>query len=124
MDKAMDDFMVKYLNAPLPYIDDLKRDFMRSLHFCEQIWGEDSFKRLDKSSRVIQGMFDIQMVSVSLLNQAEYNRVINKPSEVRDSLSDEMNNNPEFLTAVTQFTSNANNVRYRILRFADILKSL
>ncbi|MDI9276034.1 DUF262 domain-containing protein [Pantoea sp. EABMAA-21] len=124
MDKAMDNFMSEHANAPKIIIDRMKDDFLRSLAFCEAVWGDDSFKRLDKSTRVIQGMFDVQMVCPSMLNTAEYTNAINNPQVVRDALKNALDNDPEFLHSVTQFTSNPANVNYRIGCFSNILKSI
>lgn len=124
MDKAMDNYMAKNIGMVQASIDDLKRIYIKSIEFCEAIWGANAFKRLDKSTRVIQGMYDVQMVCASLLTDQEYNNAINKPIIVRDRLIDEMNNNGQFLTSLTQFTSNAENVRYRIEYFTNILKGI
>lgn len=124
MDKAMDSFMSSHINMGKKIIDEMKDDYLRSLNFCDKVWGEKSFKRLDKSTRVIQGMYDIQMVCPSMLTNAEYDNAINKPNAVTQALVDALNNNDEFLHAVTQFTSNPTNVQYRISAFLNILKSV
>ncbi|EFH3715869.1 DUF262 domain-containing protein [Escherichia coli] len=124
MDKAMDYYMAENLDMPSSKIQDLKDMYNRSVDFCEAVWGVDAFKRLGKSSRVIQGMYDVQMVCVSLLDTQEYNNAISKPRQVNDVLVNEMNVNEEFLTSITQFTSNAEHVRYRIEHFTNLLKGI
>lgn len=124
MDKAMDELMFKFHKSTGDVVDEMKSHFTRSIDFCNAVWGDDAFKRLDSSRRVIQGMYDVQMVSPSLLSEDEYSNAIGKPERVRESLLHELNTSAVFLNSVTQFTSNADNVNYRIERFRDILKSL
>ncbi|HHS9963129.1 Protein of uncharacterised function DUF262 [Klebsiella pneumoniae] len=124
MDKAMDSYMSENVDMPSRDIDNLKHIFNRSVDFCEAVWGVNAFKRLGKSSRVIQGMYDVQMVSSSLLNHREYDNAILKPREVNDLLLNEMTTNEEFLISITQFTSNAEHVRYRIEHFTSLLKRI
>lgn len=124
MDKAMDDFMSQNLSMSKSNIDLLKQKFIRSINFCEAVWGGDSFKRLDKSTRVIQGVYDVQMVCSALLTDAEYQNAISKPAAVRQAFLDSLSNSQEFLHSVTQFTSNPSNVNFRITYFVNILKGI
>lgn len=124
MDKAMDMFMAENLRASTQAVDDMKKLFLRSIHLCEAVWGNDSFKRIDTSQRVIQGMYDVQMVCSAFLNDNEYDSVINNASQVRDALINELSNNEQFLEAVTQFTSNPRNISYRISHFYNVLKGI
>jgi len=124
MDKAMDMFMAKNSKISTQKVNDLKGLFLRSLAFCEQIWGEDAFKRIDNSQRVIQGMYDVQMVCPAFLSDVEYDHALSNAQAVKDALNDELTNNADFLESVTQFTSNPKNIEYRISHFRDILKRI
>jgi len=124
MDKAMDEFMSTHIHSSSANIQKMKDVYLKSINFCQSVWGGESFKRLDKSTRVIQGMYDVQMVCPSLLTDAEYNNAITQPAKVKKALDDALKNDPEFLNAVTQFTSNPRNVNYRISAFTNILRRI
>lgn len=124
MDVAMDIYMRDNLNANVNELAEMKRIFERSIDFCESVWGDDAFKRPDSSIRVIQGIYDIQMVCPSLLSDAELNNAMSKANIVRDKLTQELATNEDFFKSVTQFTSNSSNVHYRIEKFTDILKGV
>lgn len=124
MDKAMDIYMAENARASEKKVEALKSLFLRSINFCESVWGRDSFKRIDNSQRVIQGVFDVQMVCSAFLNDQEYDNAIAKSQRVKDALNLELAHNPQFLEAVTQFTSNPKNIKYRISHFCDILKGI
>jgi len=124
MDIAMDDFMKKNYRNNEAKNDFLKNDFLRSLNACSIIWGKNAFLKPNGSKKVLQGFFDIQMVCLSLLSDLELNRVIAHPEIVRQLLIDEMEINPDFIDSLTQFTSNARNMRFRIGCFLEILRSI
>jgi hypothetical protein len=124
MDIAMDDFMKKNYRNNEAKNDFLKNDFLRSLNACSIIWGKNAFLKPNGSKKVLQGFFDIQMVCLSLLSDLELNRLIAQPERVRQLLIDEMENNPDFIDSLTQFTSNAKNMRLRIGRFLEILRTI
>lgn len=124
MDKAMDDFMAKHISLSHDKINEMKMSFLRSIEFCNVVWGQEAFKRLDKSSRVIQGVYDVQMVCPALLSQTEYNNAISNPKRVREEFEAALSNHETFLHSVTQFTSNPANVNFRIAYFAKILKGI
>lgn len=124
MDKAMDLYMSKNSRMSSAKVAKLRDLFLRSINFCEKVWGVDAFKRVDNSQRVIQGVYDVQMVCSAFLSDAEYNNAIQKKKDVKDALTQELKNNETFLEAVTQFTSNAKNIQYRISHFRDILKGI
>lgn len=124
MDIAMDDFMKKnYRNDDIQN-NVLRNDFLRSLNACSIIWGDNAFLKPNGSKKVLQGFYDIQMVCLSLLNNNELQRVIGHPAKVQQFLNEEMERNADFIESLTQFTSNAKNMRLRIGRFLEILRTI
>jgi hypothetical protein len=124
MDQAMDKYMAEnYRNQPA-LIDAQRALYERSLSFCEQIWGNDGFTKPDGSKKVLQGFYDIEMVCSSLLSPVEYNKALANGAAVRQALLTLMENNADFADSVTQFTSNRNNVKYRIETFTNALKAI
>lgn len=124
MDVAMDAFMKK--NYKLQG-DDLKpfiNDFHRSLSAAINIWGDEVFTKPKSTKRILQGFYDIQMVCLSMLNDIELETAIRRKDVIKKVLIDELENNKKFSDSITQFTSNAKNVAYRIEHFLNLLKAL
>ena len=124
MDQAMDRFMSENYKNSAQTIDNQKSDFLRSLTFCEIVWGNEGFMKPESSKRVLQGFYDIQMVCCSLLNTEEYNLALEQPAEVRKALNYLIENDAVFVESVTQFTSNQKSVKYRIQTFTNVLKNI
>lgn len=124
MDVAMDSYMQDFHKISKRQVKALKEIFINSLEFCEAVWGEDSFKKPDGNSRVLQGYYDVQMVCSSLLTPAERANALSKPDKVREALVSLLNNDEEFLESISQFTSNPKSVEYRINTFSEALRAL
>ncbi len=124
MDQAMDKYMSTFHKISGQALDNKRNEFLRALIFCESIWGPDGFTKPDGNKRVIQGYYDVQMVCSSLLNDAEYSRCLLNPDAVKNALIDLLNNDEDFLEAISQFTSNQRSVRYRIEKYRDILRMI
>lgn len=124
MDIAMDQFMRdNYKNSAKQIL--VRRDsFEQALDFCEKIWGDEGFMKPGGSRRVLQGFYDIQMVCGSLLNLKERSNAITKKNQVKKALVDLLVKDDVFSESVTQFTSNAKSVKYRIETFVEVLKSI
>ncbi|MGA4658797.1 DUF262 domain-containing protein [Proteus terrae] len=124
MDKAMDSFMVENHKNSEDQISRFKNDFYRAFQACLSIWGDDCFMKPGAPRKVLQGFYDIQMVCISLLTDDEIGNLINKKEIVKEKLIDELNTNKEFMTSVSQFTSNSKAVEYRIRHFWEILRGI
>lgn len=124
MDKAMDKYMASNYKISGQAIIDKRAEFLRSLNFCEQIWGEDGFTKPDGNKRVLLSFYDVQMICSSLLTNAEYNKALQNPEAVRQSLLNLLQNDETFFESISQFTSNQRSVRYRISTFANALRAI
>lgn len=124
MDLAMDAFMSKNYKSDDVKIAQFKSDFERAFDACLAIWGEDCFIKPNASRKILQGFYDIQMVCISLLNDAEIQHVINLRDQLKIALEQELVNNDEFMKSVSQFTSNPKSMAYRIQHFLNMLKGL
>lgn len=124
MDRAMDMYMSVNAKNTEEQIARQKKEFVDALHFCEQIWGKDGFIKPNSSKRVLQGFFDIEMVCSTFLSLSEKANVLKKKATVRAALVKKLRDDPAFQESVTQFTSNPENVRYRIHSFTEVLKSI
>ena len=124
MDVAMDNFMKNNYLAKNKTIKKFRISFERAFNACIDIWGDEAFTKPNSTKRVLQGFYDIEMVCLSLLDDAQIEHVKNNKEKIRQLLSDEIKNNNVFSKSVTQFTSNPKNMLYRITTFLNLLKAL
>lgn len=124
MDKAMDTYMKDFHASTDKTINEHIKVFTRSLNFCQTVFGDSAFKKPNGNAKTIQGFFDIQMVPASLVSHAELQNAVDNKDELIRRINAELENNENFLESVTQFTSNAKNVEYRISRVIEIIKDI
>lgn len=124
MDNAMDFFMATNFRCNKDKLANFKLIFENAIEFCSQIWGVDGFMRPGGSRRVLQGFFDIQMVCSTFLSDDERLNAIRNKNIVKEALINNLNEDTIFDDSLTQFTSNASNVKYRIEKFTEILRSI
>ena len=124
MDKAMDSYMQGHHKASKKEVAELKTVFESSIKFCEQTWGDKAFTNPNSNSRFLQGFYDVQMVCFSLLSAAQKRRVSANLPLAKKALIGLLENDLAFSKSVTQFTSNPNNVRYRIGAYLKSLKGI
>lgn len=124
MDVAMDKFMQANYKNSGKKITALAKLFEDALEFCEKVWGQEGFLRPGGSIRVLQGLYDIQMVCPSFLTKEERENALKKKEKVKKILEKILTEDPEFYESVTQFTSNPKSVSYRINTFTNALKRL
>lgn len=124
MDFAMDSFMTDNHRNNDSVISSLKFVYENAIEFCKQIWGDDGFMRPEGNRRVLQGFFDIQMVCSTLLTEPERANAITNKERVKEALIEILKTDEVFNDSVTQFTSNSGNVKYRIEKFAEILRGV
>ena len=124
---AMDKFMEDNQNADDQKCQELREIFEESISLCSQIWGKQAFMRPSgKSVRnlVVQGFYDLQMVSVSLF--LKHKNIIddNKSKQIRDEFTKEYEEDKKFEDSIRKFTSNPENVEYRIKKMNEILSKV
>jgi hypothetical protein len=122
---SMDSFMKKRQNEGKDFVDNLREQFSTSIQCCESIWGKSAFKRYVNGqwrNLVLSGMYDAQMLGVSLLNNAERERAVQNKEQIIAKTIDLLKNDDKFETSVRQFTSNPESVRYRIESMFKALK--
>ncbi|EFC83290.1 protein of unknown function DUF262 [Parafrankia sp. EUN1f] len=114
--ESMDNFMARHQNIDNHELSGLEGDFNRTLQACEEIWGFDAFKRPDKDGwrdQTLAGMYDSQMVAVSLFTEREIRLLTAAKDDVvaatRELFSDE-----NFEAAVRVATNTPARVKYRI----------
>ena len=124
---AMDKFMQHNQNSDDQKCQELKEIFEESIGLCSKIWGKQAFMRPSGDSvrnLVVQGFYDLQMVSVSLF--LKYKNIIddNKSKQIRDEFTKEYETDKKFEDSIRKFTSNPENVEYRIKKMNEILSKV
>jgi hypothetical protein len=80
---AMDKYMEKnYLNK-LTELNKIEAIFNDTLEVCEIIWGDQAFQRPDGRKEIIQGIFDVQTVSISFFVEKNKKELIAKKDQIR-----------------------------------------
>lgn len=123
MDKAMDEYMRVSHRLKKSQISKHVDLFKRSFDFCTEIWGAECFRKPNGTSKVLQGFFDIHMVPSSLVDDATLNRVISNRQKFKGKISKLIETDEQFSESLTQFTSNARNVSYRINTVKNVIES-
>jgi len=124
MDVTMDWFMQNNYKASTNQLIEMEKIFNEAINFCQSVWADDGFIRPGGYSRVLQGFFDIQMVCPTLITRKEREKAAQHPDTIKKTLIELLDSDEAFYDSVTQFTSNPRNVRYRIEKFCEVLRSI
>jgi hypothetical protein len=125
LSRSMDDFMERHQSAEDEALRRFKRAFLRALDWCERLWGKRAFNRpagLGWRDQTLAGMFDAQMVAVSLLSDQRLKTVEDEQGEP-ERLTRTLFDDSAFDTAVRQGTNTPARVRYRIEQLTAALDS-
>lgn len=121
---AMDSFMrnnYKSRNLDIPKMENLFADTMQ---LCNDIWKERSFKRPDGRDEIIQGIYDVQAVSLSFYIEKHKDKMLLKKNEIRDGFNTLYEQDKEFEISMRQFTSNIKQVQYRIGTMNKLIENI
>lgn len=122
MRKAMDNYMMKNKNLSAEQITALKTSFSKTIKSVEDIWGDKAFNRPGGNQQVVQGFFDIQMVSLTLFSDNEIHRLIQNREKFKILFNKKYDSDPDFNESIRQFTSNPRNVRYRMETMQSLMQ--
>lgn len=126
MQTEMDHFMLRNLEASPAKLKSFETSFNVAIEACEEVWGNDAFKRPEGSTtrnQVLQGVYDVQMVGVSLFED-RISDVIRQKNRIKNAFQKEFSSNSEFAEAMKQFTSNPGRLGYRINRMRELILSV
>ncbi|WP_046245759.1 DUF262 domain-containing protein [Hymenobacter terrenus] len=121
---GMDLFMAKNQHANKQTVNSLEMGFKRAIEACEQIWGDNAFKRPYANiwrDQFISGMYDAEMIAVDGLTDAELLRAIKNATKITTDtklLFDDI----AFDEAVRQATNQNRRIKYRVERIVEVLK--
>ncbi|MBD8724692.1 DUF262 domain-containing protein [Oxalobacteraceae sp. CFBP 13708] len=122
----LDECMIRNSKLSKEEVQEKKQDFLSTLQACQHIWGSVAFQRHTGSTwrdQFLAGMYDAEMIAVSLLDPLELDRVFNNSEDVVE-LTAELFRDPEFDRAVRQGTNTPSFVRHRIDAIHGLLLSI
>ena len=116
-----------HLHANLGILGDAKGAFERSMHFAEQIWGENAFKRpVDGGWRdlMIAGMYDAQMIALGGFSDPQLEEIVSKKHHVVTKTIDLVQGDETFDEAIRTATNTPSRIRFRVQRMGELLGSV
>lgn len=121
---GMDDFMADNKDSDVVKYKSL---FNRAISACEKIWGECAFEKPHNGGwreQLIAPLYDAQMVSVSLLDDARINILSQNSKAVIAATAKLYAEDKEFLKAVSQSTGDTLAIKNRISILHNMLNTL
>jgi hypothetical protein len=121
--EEMNDFMDRHRHPPPAELRTLRASFESVMAFCEQVWGENAFKRPVANGwrdQMLAGMYDAQTVAVSRVPESRRSVLL----EDRERIVEETRKlfvDPEFEVAVRQGTNTPSRIVYRIDKMTQVL---
>lgn len=126
MRHSLDAFAASNRNLSKQKIAAARKKFETAITRCEQLWGDDAFKRHQGAvyrDQFMSAMFDAQMIAASELSDARYNALSSKTVAVRKETL-KLFKNDRFVDAIRVSTNTPNKVLYRIATMKDALKNI
>jgi len=123
---AMDDFMARHRKSNKADLQEFENLFNRTLSTCQDLWGEDAFKRYSAGAfrdQFLAAVFDAQMIAVDLLSAAELSHVRNN-TRALITATKELFANERFEESVRASTNTPSRVRFRIESVLKMLKEI
>lgn len=124
--REMDEYMEKNQRLTSKQIKAAKDRFGGAITRCRQLWADHAFKRPDGPGwrdQMLAGMYDAQMLSVSLISEKAYAKAASsKPAvlqRTRDLFKDE-----EFEEAVRVGTNTPARIKYRVNKMKEMLQAI
>jgi hypothetical protein len=121
--EELDRYMSENKNLPPAKIKELQEDFLRSLSTCEQIWGDNAFKRHTGATwraQFLSGMYDAEMIAISELDDKQRMGLSKKVTLIMDRTA-ALFDDPEFNKWARQGTNTPSFVRNRIAAVLNVL---
>lgn len=122
----LDECMVRNAKSSVDEVAVKRVDFLSALQACQKIWGNVAFQRHTGAGwrdQLLAGMYDAQMVAVSLLEPLQLQRVIDNREDAVQLTAD-LFREPEFDRAVRQGTNTPSFVRHRVDAIHGLLLSI
>lgn len=123
---AMDSFMAENSSISQNRSAEYRSAFLRAISACEQIWGENAFRRPSANGwrdQFLNGVYDAQMLAADELNDQQINTLATKRVAVLDAMS-QLFADQKFDRAAREATNTPGRIKYRVRKVIDTLVSL
>ena len=120
---AMDSFMLHNSRRHPDELFEYADQFRYAVDACARIWGDYAYRRSENGQwrgRALLGMYDAQMLAVSLVDDETVQRAAAKRHIVIERTA-RLFDNSEFLAAATVATNTSARLRYRVDQVAQLL---
>jgi uncharacterized protein DUF262 len=125
LSRSMDDFMIRNKSRDEGFREDLRNKFNDALEMCRRIWGRNAYRRPAGPGvwrdQTLAGMYDAQMVAVSMLTDEQRLRAIRQAADVARRTEQEFLSDSKFEKAVRVATNTPSSVLYRVQKVHQIL---
>lgn len=124
--RSMDDFMAKHRKANKATLAAFRDRFKLALDRCQELWGNDAFKRHTANGfrdQFLAAIYDAQMIAVDGLSTGAFNKLRTKKAAVLNATK-ALFTDARFEEAVRASTNTPSRVRYRIEKVIDMLKAI
>jgi hypothetical protein len=124
--RSMDGFMDHFQKASPSELKAFRDSFIHALTWAEKLWGDHAFNRPAGTGwrdQTLAGMFDAEMLAVSLLTKNDLGRLEGKGNAVLKATR-QLFDDPYFDQAVRVGTNTPTRVRYRIETMTETLSTI
>lgn len=124
--RSMDEYMEANRNPGEAKLKSLRKLFTESIQRCENLWGDEAFKRFGPDgvrNQFLAGMYDAQMVAVSLLTAQQTAKLVSKPQKVV-AATQKLFADTDFESWVRYGTNTKSSVEKRITSVHEMLVDL
>ncbi|WP_326572418.1 DUF262 domain-containing protein [Actinacidiphila glaucinigra] len=125
LSRSMDEFMIRNMNNGEDFREHLRDRFVEALDTCRRIWGKNAYRRPTGPDvwrdQTLAGMYDAQMVAVSMLDDGERMHAIRNAAAIAERTQREFLADAQFEKSVRVATNTPSSVIYRIQKVHGIL---
>lgn len=125
--RSMDRFMENYQHSSKEVLEKFKNKFTYALSLCETFWGSTAFKRFEGNeprNQFLAGMYDAQMIAVTLLGGPQISSLETKSVEIIAATKRLFTAEGSFESWVRVGTNTKSSVQNRIVAVRDMLLAL
>lgn len=124
--REMDEYMQKHQRIKASQVKVVKERFNSAIARCQHLWGNNAFKRPDGPGwrdQMLAGMYDAQMLSVSLIPEQTYEKAAVAKETVLKNTRD-LFKDLDFEEAVRVGTNTPARIKYRVNKMRGMLQAI
>jgi hypothetical protein len=126
MRKSLDEFLAKNQTLSVAKLKVIRKRFETAINRCENLWGEDAFKRYDSKAyrdQFMSALYDAQMIAAFELSESKFTALMSKKAALKKA-SIELFKDSKFVDSVRVSTNTPSKLVYRITKVKDMLAKI